>query len=202
MRYRGFTMIEAIVVILILGVLAAVAMPRLFNAGWRAPEAALDRVEIALSAIAQRQASGNFRMALAYDPEERTLALQRLRLPTDRDGRRIALSRRNAGEWVSDPLAPTIRLGQLEVREVRLDGVELNQRDWRIELVPSETRPVIELDLAATINREERTWRMELLPFAFEPTRERSDIGGRGRASDSLRSIDLDEMGLSEVPWT
>ena len=201
MRHRGFTMIEAVVVIVILGVLAAVAAPRLFQEGWRGPEAALDRIEIALGAIAQRQASGNFRMGLVHDPEAGTLALQRLRLPTDREGRRVALGRRDSGEWVSDPLSPRFMLGDLEVRELRLDGVEVNQRDWRIELVPSETRPVIELDLAASVRGEERTWRIELLPFAFEPTRERTDAGGRAQISESLGLEDLDAMGLSEVPW-
>ncbi|GAB4543775.1 MAG: hypothetical protein Tsb0013_00240 [Phycisphaerales bacterium] len=199
-RANGFTMVEAIVVVVLLGVVAGLTAPRLMNNDARRADAAVESVAGVLDVIAQREALGTVRMALAYDAEERSLRLERLAMPTDDDGRIVAITRRNSGEWKPDPLAPDVTLGPLRVQEVRVDGDALDDDSWRLEFVPGEARPLIEMDLAAFIGGRDRTWRVELLPFAAESEHWSTTSGDR-RDRDALESVDLEDLGLSEIPW-
>ncbi|MEM1424080.1 MAG: prepilin-type N-terminal cleavage/methylation domain-containing protein [Planctomycetota bacterium] len=200
MRARGFTLVEAIVVIVMLGIIAGLTAPRLVGTDRRRAETAAESVAGVLGVIAQRETLGTVRMALAYDPQERAISLERLELPTDDDGRFLGLSRRDAGAWRPDPLAPEVTLGPVRIDEVRLDGLALSESAWRIEFVPGEARPLIEMDLVANIEGVERTWRVELLPFATEADKWSTTDGAR-RTGEPLRSSDLEALGLSDVPW-
>ena len=200
MHTRGFTLVEAVVVIVMLGIIAGLTAPRLVGTDRRRAETAVESVAGVLGVVAQRETLGTVRMALVYDPFERAIQLERLELPTDDEGRLIDLSRRDSGDWRPDPLAPEVTLGPLRIDEVRLDGVALSERDWRIEFVPGDARPLIEMDLVANISGRERTWRVELMPFATEADRWSTTDGAR-RVGESLQSTDLEALGLSDVPW-
>ena len=199
-RTQGFTMVEAIVVIVLLGVVAGLAAPRLMSGDARRADTAVESVAGVLGVVAQRESLGTVRMALAYDAERRSLRLERLAMPTDDEGRIEAITRRDTGEWTSDPLAPQIELGPVRVQQVIVDGEALDDDTWRLEFVPGEARPLIEMDLVATIGGRERTWRVELLPFAPEADHWSTTSGGR-RDREALRSVDLEDLGLSEIPW-
>lgn len=198
---RAFTLVEAIVVVVLLGVLAGLTAPRLFSNDDRRAETAVRSVSAVLGVIAQRETLGTVRMALVYDASLRTIGLERLELPTDRDGRLVALTRRDSGQWRSDPLAPSVSINPARITMVRVDGEEIDARDeWRVEFVPGEPRPLIEIDMSSTFRGRERTWRVELLPYASEADRW-STSGANTRRTESLQSQDLDAVGLSEIPW-
>ena len=200
MRRHGFTLVEAIVVVILLGVVAGMTAPRLFRNELRRAEGAVESVAGVLGVVAQREAIGTVRMALVYDEARRSIRLERLAMPTDDDGRMLELSRRDEGEWRSDPLAPLVPLGPVRIDALRVDGESLDEDEWRIEFTPGEARPLVEMDLIAIIDGRERTWGVELLPYAVEATiTETTDDAGR--TAEALRSIDLDGAGLSEVPW-
>ena len=191
---------EAIVVVVLLGVVAGLTAPRLVGSDSRRADTAASSVAGVLTVIAQRETLGTVRMALAYDPQERTLRLERLELPTDDEGRILPITRRQTGEWREDPLAPEVSLGPVRIDEVRTDGVTVSDDEWRLEFVPGEARPLIEMDLVARIEGRERTWRVELLPYASEADKWSTTGGGR-RDGERLRSVDLEELGLSDLPW-
>lgn len=200
MRRRGFTLVEAIVVVILLGVLAGLTAPRLFRNEKRRAESAVESVAGVLGVVAQRESIGTVRMALVYDEAQRIVRLERLAMPTDDDGRMLELSRRDTGTWMSDPLAPRVPLGPVRIDAIRVDGATLDESEWRIEFTPGEPRPLVEMDLVAIINGRERTWGVELLPYAVEAQITDTTNGRRGNR-DALRSQDLDQLGLSEVAW-
>ncbi len=201
MQRRAFTLVEAIVVIVLIGVIAGLAAPRLMRNDARRADVAIESLAGVLGVIAQREALGTLRMALVYDGLERTVSLERLELPTDDEGRLQGLSRRDNGQWKSDPLAQSVSLDPVRIDEVRVEGDRIDDdEEWRVEFVPGEPRPLIEMDLVANISGRERTWSLELLPYATEAS-QWITTNGRRRDKAALRSTDLDALNLSDVPW-
>ena len=179
-------------VIALLGVLAAFAVPRMLAGDARKARQSVERAEDLLTVVAQRQSLGGHRMALSYDRKAGELRLDALRVVGER--------RRDAEpEWGRDPLAPGAALDGLILESARFDGRPADERGWRVEFVPGSPRPLIELTLRDA-GRPTRAWLVELMPYAFGATTAGVRPGELAEGG-ALRSVDLDGAGRSDVPW-
>lgn len=197
----GFSLIELIVVIALLAVIAGAVMPRLLVGDDRRAEAAAKNIAALLSTAAHRDAVGADRMAIIYTPPTSaapaTVALETLR--RSEEG--------GAAEWKRDRFARPIEMGPIRLREARIDGRAPAGSDWRVDFVPGEQRPTLEL-VVETATGDGGTggtgggsaWLIELLPYATAAEISRAARGGAatGRA---VRSIDLDASGQGTTVW-
>lgn len=191
----GFTMVELIVSIVVIGVLAAVVTPRLLITDERRARTEARDVAAMLSLIAQRTEMGGHHMALTYERERGALRLEALRTR----GERTNFRERAAREWGRDLLAPDVVLEIVRIEEARFDGRPADDRDeWRAEFAPSVPRPHVELVLSVGDTRAAR-WVVELLPYSMESRL--LDAQSMAAREGGLRAVDLDAMGMSEVAW-
>lgn len=179
---HAFTLIELIVVIVLLGILAAVLAPRLGSNEARRAEQTARSLRNLLSIAAHRDAVSTGRFAIAYDSESNSVTLESFRAPSPDSG----------GAWLPDPLTPPVALGSLALRDALLDGSALDARAWRIEFPRHQPRPAIELNLEQPSIRA--MWTISLLPGAGQ-----ASIFMPGRTI--LRPIDLDAAGTGHTTW-
>ncbi len=180
---RAFTLIELIVALVILSVLAAAIAPRLGDDGARRAARAAIGVRNLLSVAAHRDSLGGERLAVAHDPEGRTVSLEAFRSASN--GERV---------WRADPLTPAAGLGPLTMVSAALDGRVLDAGAWRIELPEHEPRPVIELTLERPGTKER--WTIVLLPGATE-----AEIADAATLPMLARPVDLDAQGTGSSAW-
>jgi len=147
---RAFSMVEVLVVILILAVLAGAVAPRLasFTALRVAPTARQTGDVLSIAARRDRLTS----QRVAIDFADGTLRM--LVLASSPEG--------SGSEWREVPLAPPVMLGEVELVSARLDGVELDPEQWRVELAASG-RPVSMVLLLAGPGGKD-PWTVELSP--------------------------------------
>ncbi|MFM9959474.1 MAG: prepilin-type N-terminal cleavage/methylation domain-containing protein [Phycisphaerales bacterium] len=212
---RAFTLVELIVVIVLLGVVAGLAAPRLLSTGARRAEANMREVADLLGVAARRDASSGGQASdtqrLVFDAEKRTFALQVRRARTNARG-----ETEDAGVWRPDPLASPVNLEQVRLTRTVVDGVAADDRGWTLDFVPGQLRPTVELVVeagAASASSSRRTgasdarrWNLLLLPYAsgaeiaeLGATSATTRAGAAGSAQ--LRSVDLDAQGVGDRPW-
>lgn len=192
---RAFTLIELVVAVLVLGVIAAVIAPRLLDAGSRRAQENAREVVHLISVAARRDALGGRRQALEYDSAASTLSLLVLAAPAP-DGR-------TPGGWRADPLAPTVKLEGVRLREAAFDGRRQDPRGWRMEFPETGPRPELELVLEPAAPQKIKTaWTIDLLPSASAAWMDDgASPRGQAAAHAGLRSIDLDASGKGQQAW-
>ncbi|MDX2130678.1 MAG: prepilin-type N-terminal cleavage/methylation domain-containing protein [Planctomycetota bacterium] len=178
---RGFSMVEMLVVVILLGVLVGVAAPRLAVIAGRGTEATAVRAGALLSDAARRDALTSQRLAVEFDAARGTLALLTID-PED-------------GVWREDPLAPRVEIGGATLREATADGVTLDGTNWRLELPRNTPRPAIRL--VFTNSRGADAWTVDLASRASRATVRAGTAVGAGEGE----SVDLDEVARGEQPW-
>jgi general secretion pathway protein G len=204
---RGFTLVELIVVIVILGVMTGLVVPRLASNDRRRAEAEVRSVAGMLTLIAQRDGLGNHQMAMTFQSLRSSIRLDTRRRmgATDRRGG-VAAASVETGQWRPDPLLSEVVLDAAEHVETRFDGKPADDRNWRIEFAPGGSgvpRPVIEIVIAMRGNRREArpAWLVELLPSAPEASMVTADARTGAAVGRGPVSVDLDRLGRSDVPW-
>jgi len=182
---RGFSIVELIVVIVILGVLAAAIAPRLASFGGK--QAKADAVVLAelLSIAARRDDVTSQRIAIDYDKERGRVRMLVFAPATDGDGM----------VWREDRLAPAAELKATEVENITTDGQKLNNAVWRIEFSQASRRPAIEVLLKD--ERRGNVWRVDLPAGASRAVVSE----GEGVAGLGDGSVDLDLAGKAEEAW-
>lgn len=197
---RGFSLLEVITVVVMLGVAAGVVLPRLGTASSNTLEAELDAVASVLTAVAQRDAVSSQRLAVEYDPEGNELS--------------TLVFQKTAGAgnfdeevWRRDPFLGTLRLANTKIVQATVGGSRYDDGAFRMDLAPGTPRPEIVL-IATPVSGDlygSRVYRIELNSGAIDarvrlarPGGEPADISDDdGRAT----SVDLDQRGLAEDRW-
>lgn len=189
---RAFTLIEVIVVIILLGVAAAVVIPRAFSGSAKRAEQVAGSAASLLTAVAQRDATAFEPMLLVYSRGDATLEVHVMR--GDAEGRDRA--------WEPDLFIDPVRFGDGVLRSASIDGQPLDDREWQIELPVNTPRPgiVLEIGEEGADEGSARGWRITLLPGASAArlTDLRSDTGA---ADPSGQVVDLDAIGMGDRAW-
>lgn len=184
MRGRGFTLIEAVVAIVILVILTGVIVPRLVGVGSRRAAESVQRVADVLSAAALRQELTSDRLAVEFDSESRSLLVQTL----------TRASGAPAAEWRPSPLIPGIVLEGIELRAVSVGLVALDPAKWRVELARSQQRPRILVEAAEPGG--DVFWTILLEPAAMRCT-----VVSPGQPIPDSGEVDLDRQGGGNDAW-
>ena len=194
----AFTMVEILVVLVIVGILAGLVIPRLFNSGDRQAAIESQAVAALLTAAAQRDSLSSQPLALAFDPERNRLSLEVYSTGDAEDG---------PADWVPAPLIPPVNLTTAELLEALSDGRSVSSPKgasaaaksavWRIELGQAQQRPTITLVLG---HGDDRAWQLDLLPGELA-ARRREIPAAAGPVTPDTRSEDLDATGRREQPW-
>jgi len=188
---RAFSLIELIVVIIILGVLGGLIAPRMLNMGGRQTQADAQAVAEVLAIAARRDDQTNQPVAIDYDSERGSIALQVFGLGAGvQDG--------GLPRWRTDRLAPPAVLRGSEVESVWMDGNELSKSKWRIEFSQRSRRPQVVILLHDP--RHGDRWRIELAAGSSRPLVLPVGADSDGGSSQS-GAIDLDAAGKGAEPW-
>lgn len=197
---RGFSLLEVITVVVMLGVAAGLVLPRLAPSSANTIEAELDAVAAVLTAVAQRDAVSSQRLALEYDPEGNELATLVFQ-------RAAGASNMDDEIWRRDPFLGTLRLANTKIVRATVGGSIYDDGAFRMDLAPGTPRPEVVL-IATPIGGElfgSEVYRIELNAGSID-ARVRSARPGGDPAdtteNDSVASrVDLDQRGLAEEPW-
>ena len=180
----GFTLIELVVVVVLLGVMAAIITPRLFESSSRRMSACARELAMLLSVAAHRDSIGADRLALEYDGAARAVRMLVLR------------SGEGEARWQTDPLVGEVVIPEGASLAAFADGRPLDAGAWRVAMPPTEPRPTLELQLAMEKSRSS-AWIITLFPAASSAT-----LAAPGAAArPALTSIDLDSAGVGDRTW-
>lgn len=183
---RGFTLVELIVVVVVLGIAAAAIVPRFGGTARQEADNAVDQVAELLRLFAWRQSLGSQQVALWRDGNDGRMHLLVMDAdPEDPDA---------APEWRPDRFAAPVSLPPgVEVLDVRTDDQRVDPLEWTIASTPGSERPKVEIRVAghgvdATV----------VLPQGA-PSVVRVDAD---RPAPFARApIDLDRAGREREPW-
>lgn len=182
---HGFTMLEMLVVIVILGLIAAVIAPRVMRTQDREAEAAVARLADLFSAAARRDEFGSQALALSIDKDRSRVELW-------------SRTRESGGktQWKADPLTPAVDVSALEITGVTSGLRELDPQEWWFEFPQTSLRP--SLTITARSLRSTSTWTIELPAGASQATLTQASTL---RARDQIGVVDLDATGKADAAW-
>jgi prepilin-type N-terminal cleavage/methylation domain-containing protein len=197
---RAFTLLEVIVVVILLGVLAGVLLPRLGGNSSRAARLEAMALRDLLTVAAERDALSGSSVAIEYDAKDERFSLLTLREVSEKDGVTV--------QWRADPLVVPVQLSVLRLISAETDVQPLDDRSgFILDLAGAGLggggaggiRPPLTMLLAQRDLRGDASgarWRIELP----------SDAGAAlamdaARPAHATRVIDLDATGRSDDPW-
>ena len=184
----AFTLIEAIVVVVIISVMAGVMVPRMMSRDRTGAKREIERVRTLLSAAAQRDVLTSQLVALHYDSETSTL---RVLTPADEDEKKPRGD--DLWPWRADRLIPSVEMGTLELVRTTTDEIALDEDEWLIELIRGVRRPDVLLEFEDDFDR---SW------FVYLPSKSANATAWKGDADEIERvAIDLDADGKGDREW-
>lgn len=186
---HGFTLIELVVVLIILGIVSGIIVPRLLSGSSRAAEADVRRVAELVSAAGRRDTMTSQQIAIDYDGTQFSLMV--LKMPTAIEAARGVLP-----QWIRDTLSMPVQLADATLNSVSIDGTELDPKHFRIEFLQRGQRPGVVMLFGQV--RGSASWTVALPAGAFRA----NVLGGEDRlAGADATIIDLDLAGKGEEPW-
>jgi len=188
---RAFTMIELIVVVVILGVMAAAIVPRMFGNEVRAAENEVKQVRSFLSTVASRSALSSQSLGIKYSAKSGRLELQSLRAQGNAGD--FAASR----DFLPDPVTLPVVLNHVKVAVATVGGQPADAENLWVEFAAGAPRPTVVLVLAF---EKTKAWHVELSGEESQAVSSVTELNDNG-VPRFVRSVDLDKVGGSQTPW-
>lgn len=188
----GFTLIELIVVMIIIGVIAGVTIPRMFGSTARAAQAEAENVQRLLTIAAERDAYGNEPLAVEYSEADQSLTIL---------SRRDSAAGVGQAQWMPDRVLLPVFLSKVRISGAWEGGRALPRNSWRVVFSKLEQRPLISIQLESLVSdsgNPKPVWQVTLTPEASNATR---DSGSGNLAPADGRVIDLDLTGKGDKTW-
>lgn len=199
---RAFTLVEMIVVIVLIGILAGMVVPRTLSTADRRFDAEARGVERLLTIAGERVGVAGEPVALEFETLSESESRLSLAVLRDRTGQA------GGAEWRPDPLVEPAVLVASRVGEARAGGVALPQARWRLVLSPADPRQDITLRLvtrgAGGVGLASGTEYATEVLLPASGVRAMRAVPGRAGAAVGVGAgvpIDLDEIGKGTKPW-
>ncbi len=206
--FRAFTLVEIIVVIVMLGILAGLVVPRMMNTADRQADAEARAVERLVSIAAERVGVAGEAVAIEFDSGgdaaaapggKLSVLVQRTRAGAP--GKAGAASGGEPTPWRVDGLIEPVTLSAARMLEARADGVVLDGRRWRVVLRPGQARAALEMRVGiAGAGAAGGPNSASVIRLGAGDVRATRDVGGGGGAGGVL-AIDLDDAGRGTKAW-
>lgn len=187
-RRRGFTIIEIIVVIIMLGVLAGVIIPRMGSQPARQAAREADAIAALLSDAAQAAQFSSRPVAARFTP-----ATKRWEIVT---------AEAVGAEWSLRAPRRPVEMDAAAISSVIVDNQQRQaDAEFFIEFLPGRPRPVATVLLTSSAKANGgRAWQIDLWPGALN-ARVRGLDSEAAAAAPLDDSIDLDASGQRGTPW-
>ena len=187
----GFTVLEMMIAVIALGIIMAIAIPRVAHTADREFAYAVDQVNDLLIMFAQRDNLGEKPVGLYHDYDaDGTSWLLMMILEDPQDGE---------GQWRRDPYVKPAKLPDVVdggTLTVHADGelVGIRELPCRLRHTPGEDRPRIEISFQS--DDGEHFASLILPPYAAAPTRLEDE-----HVLSVRQRFDLDAAGRSREEW-
>jgi prepilin-type N-terminal cleavage/methylation domain-containing protein len=198
----AFTLVEIIVVIVIVGVLATMVVPRVILFGERQAKVEAEGLRVMLTAIAQRESIGTPGLALVYTPESNELRVEERREAGVEDPSSSGATAPAKDLWQVSMIVAPVTLASARIDRASIDGRSTQPgQPFRLELSRNAPRaPLSLLIVRADGGDDSGAWQLDLVPgqtgaslSALASPREWKP--GAGRA------VDLDATGRRTGAW-
>lgn len=204
----GFTLLETIIVILILGVIASVIVPRALSVGRRQSESESKQVQRLISVALDKARLWNQPAAIDYREETPSSATRGERgvgrlsvwsMRTDAAAVESDATGAARTKWSEDGLVEPVFLTRTKLALATQNGQPLPPAAWRVTLAPGQPRPLLVLNLEGDAGTR---FSIRLEPDAPGAIRIDDTPGAAAKpASSGPRSIDLDDTGRGQSTW-
>ncbi|MCC6321650.1 MAG: prepilin-type N-terminal cleavage/methylation domain-containing protein [Phycisphaerales bacterium] len=207
-RRGAFTLVEMVVVIIILGVLAGVTLPRLFGNESRRLDVETQTVQRMLSIVAERGSLIPEPVAIDFDGETSTFRIMARRKGAAFVAKRAGVDAQPAQDWATDSLVEPVTLARTRLANAWIDGRPLPKRAWRVVFNPGEQRPALVLQIEAISGGiapgggdSKPVWQIALGSDDAAATRTAISAARSGAPLATSRAIDLDATGKGDKAW-
>lgn len=195
---RGFSLVEVVVVVIIIGVIAGLVLPRLTGTASRRAGVDAQAVADLLTSAAQRALVSRQPLVLTYDPAADTLTLQTVSLTEGDESATVG-----GTLWKRAPLTNPVALAAIDLIAVQSDGQKFDPSgQFRIAFSPAQSRPSVSMlvHTAEGLGGEKHAWQIDLPALSASAT-VRSVGTDQLIAPAETGSVDLDATGRRSTAW-